>query len=114
MDFNQRFLGGFRVTRASRRGGGVRDKWRLVRGRAAPVFRVLGAQSKGCRTRTNCPRASFYPTSKKAAPFKFDKKQIAKREKLTTSMMPGGLNQALTQDDLVNLVEYLFSLKTVK
>jgi putative heme-binding domain-containing protein len=45
---------------------------------------------------------------------KFDKKQIAKREKLTTSMMPSGLNQALTQDDLVNLVEYLFSLKTVK
>ncbi len=45
---------------------------------------------------------------------KFDKKQIAKREKLTTSLMPSGLNQALTQDDLVNLVEYLFSLKTVK
>ncbi len=45
---------------------------------------------------------------------KFDKKQIAKREKLTTSMMPSGLNQALTQDDLVNLVEYLSSLKTVK
>ena len=45
---------------------------------------------------------------------KFDKKQIAKREKLTTSMMPSGLNQALSQDDLVNLVEYLFSLKTVK
>ncbi len=45
---------------------------------------------------------------------KFDKKQIAKREKLTTSMMPSGLNQALTQEDLVNLVEYLFSLKTVK
>ena len=45
---------------------------------------------------------------------KFDKKQIAKREKLTTSLMPSGLNQALSQDDIVNLVEYLFSLKTVK
>ena len=48
------------------------------------------------------------------ASVKFDKKQIAKREKLATSMMPSGLNQALTQDDLVNLVEYLFSLKTAK
>ncbi|MEO7318933.1 MAG: PVC-type heme-binding CxxCH protein, partial [Chthoniobacteraceae bacterium] len=45
---------------------------------------------------------------------KFDKKQIAKREKLTTSLMPSGLNQALSQDDLVNLVEYLFSLKAAK
>ena len=45
---------------------------------------------------------------------KFDKKQIAKREKLTTSLMPSGLNQALSQDDLINLVEYLFSLRTVK
>ncbi|HYR58941.1 MAG TPA: c-type cytochrome, partial [Chthoniobacteraceae bacterium] len=42
---------------------------------------------------------------------KFRKADIAKREKLTTSMMPSGLNQALTQDDLVNLVEYLASLK---
>jgi putative membrane-bound dehydrogenase-like protein len=45
---------------------------------------------------------------------KFDKKQITNREKLTTSMMPSGLNQALSQDDLVNLVEYLASLKTAK
>ena len=45
---------------------------------------------------------------------KFDKKQIAKREKLTTSLMPSGLNQALSQDELVNLVEYLFSLKAAK
>lgn len=37
--------------------------------------------------------------------------EIGKREKLTTSMMPSGLNQALTQGDLVNLVEYLVSLK---
>jgi putative membrane-bound dehydrogenase-like protein len=42
---------------------------------------------------------------------KFDKKAIAKRDKLATSMMPSGLNQALTQEDLVNLVEYLSSLK---
>ena len=41
----------------------------------------------------------------------FTKKQIAKREKLTTSMMPSGLNQALSQQDLVDLVEYLASLK---
>ena len=42
---------------------------------------------------------------------KFAKKQIAKREKLTTSLMPSGLNQALSQQDLVDLVEYLASLK---
>ena len=42
---------------------------------------------------------------------KFAKNNITKREKLTTSMMPSGLNQALTQDDLVNLVEYLAGLK---
>jgi len=41
----------------------------------------------------------------------FRKTDIAKRDKLTTSMMPSGLNQALTQDDLVNLVEYLATLK---
>ena len=45
---------------------------------------------------------------------KFDKKQITKREKLTTSMMPSGLNQALSQEDLVNLTEYLSSLKAAK
>ena len=45
---------------------------------------------------------------------RFEKVQIAKREKLTTSMMPSGLNQVLTQDDLVNLVEYLASLKPQK
>jgi putative membrane-bound dehydrogenase-like protein len=42
---------------------------------------------------------------------KFARNAIAKREKLTTSLMPSGLNQALTQEDLVNLVEYLASLK---
>ena len=42
---------------------------------------------------------------------RFAKNTIASREKLTTSMMPSGLNQALTQDDLVNLVEYLSTLK---
>ncbi|MEQ1850320.1 MAG: PVC-type heme-binding CxxCH protein [Chthoniobacteraceae bacterium] len=41
---------------------------------------------------------------------KFAKNTIAKREKLTTSMMPSGLNQALTQQDLVDLVEYLATL----
>lgn len=42
---------------------------------------------------------------------KFTKRDIAKREKLPTSMMPSGLNQALSQQDLVDLVEYLASLK---
>ncbi len=42
---------------------------------------------------------------------KFAKSDIKTREKLATSMMPSGLNQALTQDDLVNLVEYLSTLK---
>ncbi len=42
---------------------------------------------------------------------KFSKREIAKREKLPTSLMPSGLNQALSQQDLVDLVEYLVSLK---
>jgi putative heme-binding domain-containing protein len=42
---------------------------------------------------------------------KFSKHEIVKREKLPTSMMPSGLNQALSQQDLVDLVEYLASLK---
>ena len=41
----------------------------------------------------------------------FEKKQIADRKKLTISMMPPGLQAMFTQDDLVNLVEYLSSLK---
>ncbi|HEV7406077.1 MAG TPA: PVC-type heme-binding CxxCH protein [Chthoniobacteraceae bacterium] len=36
---------------------------------------------------------------------------IAKREKLPTSMMPAGLSATLSQQDLVDLVEYLASLK---
>jgi putative heme-binding domain-containing protein len=39
------------------------------------------------------------------------KDSIAKREKLTTSLMPAGLSNLLTQQDLVDLVEYLASLK---
>ena len=39
------------------------------------------------------------------------KNSITKREKLTASLMPVGLSNILTQDDLVNLVEYLASLK---
>lgn len=42
---------------------------------------------------------------------KVAKGSIAKREKLTTSLMPAGLNAVLSQDELVNLVEYLASLK---
>jgi putative heme-binding domain-containing protein len=42
---------------------------------------------------------------------KFAKSTISKRDKLATSMMPSGLSQALTLEDLVNLVEYLSTLK---
>ena len=45
------------------------------------------------------------------ATVKIARNQITKREKLTTSMMPSGLIQALSQQDLVDLVEYLASLK---
>jgi putative membrane-bound dehydrogenase-like protein len=41
----------------------------------------------------------------------FEKKQITEKKKLTISMMPAGLQAMFTQDDLVNLVEYLSSLK---
>jgi putative heme-binding domain-containing protein len=46
------------------------------------------------------------------ATMKVDKGNIAKRAKLTNSMMPSGLNQSLSKDDLINLVEYLASLKS--
>lgn len=42
---------------------------------------------------------------------KVTKNSIAKREKLKTSLMPAGLNAMLSQEELVNLVEYLSSLK---
>jgi len=42
---------------------------------------------------------------------KFAKNTIKSRDKLTTSMMPSGLSQALTQENLVDLVEYLATLK---
>ena len=45
------------------------------------------------------------------ATMKVAKDNIAKRTKLANSMMPSGLNQALSKDDLVHLVEYLASLK---
>ena len=45
---------------------------------------------------------------------KFSTADIQRRNKLTTSMMPSGLNQALTQQDLVDLVEYLSTQKAVK
>jgi putative heme-binding domain-containing protein len=48
------------------------------------------------------------------ATIKLSRDNIAKREKLPTSMMPSGLNQALSKDDLVNLVAYLASLKAAK
>jgi len=42
---------------------------------------------------------------------KVPKSNIVMRVKLPTSMMPSGLNQALSKQDLVDLVEYLASLK---
>ena len=42
----------------------------------------------------------------------FKKDQIAGRTKLPVSMMPSGLQALFSQEDLVNLVEYLYSLKT--
>ena len=42
---------------------------------------------------------------------KFRKGDIAKRQKLTTSLMPTGLTGVLSQADLADLVEYLASLK---
>ena len=41
----------------------------------------------------------------------FEKRQIDKREKLPMTMMPSGLQAMFSQEDLVNLVEYLSSLK---
>jgi putative heme-binding domain-containing protein len=42
---------------------------------------------------------------------KYKKSDIAKREKQKLSIMPAGLQQAMTTQDLVDLVEYLSSLK---
>ena len=42
----------------------------------------------------------------------FRKDQIAERKKLPVSMMPTGLQALFSQEDFVNLVEYLFSLKS--
>ena len=41
----------------------------------------------------------------------YKKAGIAKREKHPYSMMPSGLQQTLTEQDLVDLVEYLSTLK---
>ena len=40
-----------------------------------------------------------------------DRDKIARMVKQTVSLMPEGLSEAMTQQDLVNLVEYLESLK---
>lgn len=45
------------------------------------------------------------------ATMKLNKPDIVKRTKLTNSMMPSGLNQSLSKADLIDLVEYLASLK---
>lgn len=42
---------------------------------------------------------------------RYKKSDIVRRAQMKTSVMPTGLEQAMTVDDLVNLVEYLASLK---
>ena len=42
---------------------------------------------------------------------KYKKADVAKREKLPTSLMPPGLQAMMSTQDLVDLVEYLVSLK---
>lgn len=44
----------------------------------------------------------------------YRKSDIAKREKLPYSMMPSGLQQTLSEQDLVDLVEYLSTLKAAQ
>jgi putative heme-binding domain-containing protein len=45
---------------------------------------------------------------------RYQKSEIATRTKLPLSLMPSGLNQTLSADDLVDLVEYLAGLKAAK
>jgi putative heme-binding domain-containing protein len=42
---------------------------------------------------------------------RYKKADIAKREKVGVSIMPTGLQQNMSTQELVDLVEYLFSLK---
>ncbi len=42
---------------------------------------------------------------------RYRKAEIAKRQQMKTSIMPTGLQQAMSTQDLVDLVEYLSSLK---
>ncbi|MBM3840231.1 MAG: c-type cytochrome [Verrucomicrobia bacterium] len=42
---------------------------------------------------------------------RYPKSQITRRDRMNTSIMPAGLEQAMTLQDLVDLVEYLSSLK---
>jgi hypothetical protein len=42
---------------------------------------------------------------------KYEKADIAKRQKSSTSMMPAGLQLTMSTQDLIDLVEYLASLK---
>lgn len=44
---------------------------------------------------------------------RYKKNEIARREQLKLSIMPAGLQQAMSAQDLVDLVEYLFSLKKI-
>jgi putative heme-binding domain-containing protein len=45
---------------------------------------------------------------------KFPKTDVQKVTKLPTSMMPSGLNQSLSQQDLLDLVEYLATQRAAK
>ena len=49
-----------------------------------------------------------------AIPTKIAVKDIARRRKATSSIMPAGLQMTMTTRDLVDLVEYLASLKARK
>ena len=42
---------------------------------------------------------------------KYKKSEIVKRDKMATSIMPTGLQLTMSQTDLVDLVEYLTTLK---
>jgi hypothetical protein len=54
------------------------------------------------------------PSKTAAHPFMYQKMDIATRQKLKLSWMPGNLPQAMSTQDLVDLVEYLLCLKQAR
>jgi hypothetical protein len=59
-----------------------------------------------------CCRPKIKAISANAKDTKIAKKDIASREKSAVSLMPADLLAYMTEDDLVNMVAYLFTLKT--